>query len=123
MFVSYRRGTVVDGSLDATFRDEDRVVREPDNAAFAQRPGHWTLGRLAALLVDDPEHRVERLLERFLVRPAGQALGDGIEVGDAPFDIGGDNGIPDAAQRDAHQLAVFARPHLREAHRLADSDD
>ena len=57
---------------------------------------------------------LERPAERFALRPAGQRLGDGIEVGDAPVGVGGDDGVTDAAQRDPQQLAALVGAPLRE---------
>ena len=42
------------------------------------------------------------------VRPAGQRLGDLIQVGDAAFGVGRDHRVADAAQRDLQQLAPLA---------------
>jgi hypothetical protein len=63
------------------------------------------------------------LAQRIALRPTGQRLGDFIEVGHARVDVGGDDRVPDAAQGDAQQFALPARPDLGKAHGLAESDD
>ena len=108
-----RRGAVVDRTLGAVPADEHGVVRQADDDALAQRPRRRVLDRLARLLVDDPEHRVERLAERLVLRPAGQRLGHCVQVGDAAVDVGGDDRIADAAQRDPQHLARSAARALR----------
>ncbi len=116
-------GTVVDGSLAAVLADEDRMVRGPFDGLATQRPCRRILERLPGLRVDNPEHRVERLVQRVGVRPPGQGFGNGIDVGDATCIVGGDDGVSDAAQRHPHQLAALAGAQLRDAHGLADPDD
>ena len=90
----------------------------------AKRLGRRVLDRLTGVLVDDPKHRVERLAER---RPAAvQPVSDSATAFRyvmRPVDVGGDDGVADAAQRDPQQFAPLARPHLGEARRLAEPDD
>ena len=69
--------------------------------------------RLAGVLVDDAKHGVERLAERFAVRPAGQRFRHGVHVGDAAIDVGGDDRVADAVQRDAQHFAPLAGADLR----------
>jgi hypothetical protein len=95
-----RGGAVVNGSLRAVLRDEERVVRKSDNRSFPERPEGRVLDRLAGVLVDDAEHPVERLPGGVILAPPGQLLGDGVEVGDVAAGVGREDGIADAGERD-----------------------
>ncbi len=103
--------------------DEQRVVRQSDDHALTQRSEGRTLDRLARVLVDDPEHLVERFPARLMLCPAGQRFGDAIEIGNAALVVSGDHRIADAAKRYAEQLTAIARAGPCAAHALANSDD
>ena len=102
--------------------DQHRVIGQPDRA-LVQRAGHGVRDRLPRRFVDDQEHRLQRLPDRVPLRPAGQRRGHGVQVGDAPLDIGRDDRVTDARQRHPQRVAPLVGAHLRRAHRLADSDD
>ena len=75
----------------------------------------------ARRLVDDAEHgrraagrRPPRGSSRSATRPPA------FRYVTRPLDVGGDDGVADAAQRDAQHLAPLARARLRDTHRLAD---
>ena len=125
-----RRSSLIGAALSSMGRSTPslpmRIVvvrqhRRPRRRATPLPPDSRAVFRLCASTI--AEYGVERLAPRVVVRPAGQRLGDGIEIGDAAFDIGGDDGVADAAERHPHQLAALARTQLRRAHRLADPDD
>ena len=119
-FVADRRGAVVDRALAAVLANQHRVIRQANDDPLAKRFRRRVLDRPARLLVDDAEHRVERLADGIRLHPAGQRFGDGIHVRDAAVDVGGDDRVADAAQRDAQQLAPLAGARLREPRGLAE---
>jgi hypothetical protein len=117
------RRAVVDRVLAALPVDEHRVVREADDGTVLQGPRGRVLDGLARILVHDPEHSAQRLTDGVRLAPAGQRLGHGIERGDAALEVGGDDRVADAAQRDPQQLASLAGPLLGDPHRLGEGDD
>ena len=62
-----RRGAVVDRALSAVPPEQQRVIRESDDDAVAERAGGGVVDGRPRALVDDPEHGVERLPERRVV--------------------------------------------------------
>ena len=58
--VADRRTAVLDRGFMARLVNQHRVIREPDDASFAQHLGHRAFHRLARLLVDDAEYLFER---------------------------------------------------------------
>ena len=102
-----RRGAVVDRALAAVAADQDGVVREADDDAFAQRALGRILDGSRVVLVDDPEHRASAWPTASLT-PARQRLGDRVQIGDAAVDIRRDDGVADAAQSHAQQLPALA---------------
>ena len=118
-----RCGGVVDRVLAAILVQQDRVVGEAHHGSLPERLRRRVLDRLPRLLVDDPEHRFERLAHRLCLRPAGQRLGHGVQVRDAAVDVRRHHRVADAAQRDLQQLLPLARPRLGRPHAPADRDD
>ena len=102
-----RGGAVVNRALRAVLRDQDGVVRQPDDLAFLQRPQGRVLDRLAGVLVDDAEHVVQRAAGRFLGLPADKLLGDRVEEVHPALGVGADDGIADARQRDLQPLPLL----------------
>jgi hypothetical protein len=84
-----RSGAVVNRAFRAVFGDEQRVVCQTDNHAFAQGTGRGVLHRPASFFVDKFEHPFQRNACRFLLPPAGQELSHGIQKSDAAFGVGG----------------------------------
>ena len=111
------------GTLAAVLPNQQRVIREADDDPVPKGFRRRILDRQTRVLVDDPKHCVERLADRFCLHPPGQRFGDGVHVRDAAVDVGGDDGVADAAQRHPQQLALLVGAHLRASHRLAEPDD
>ena len=63
VLVADRRGAVVDRALAAVLLNQHRVIRQADDDPFPKRLRRRVLDRPARVLVDDPEHRVERLAD------------------------------------------------------------
>ena len=123
MLVPNWRGAVVDGTLVAVLANEHGVVRQSRRRSLAKRPGRRVFNRLAGFFVNDPKDGVEGLTQRIALRPTRQRLGDRIQVGDAALDIGGDDGVANAPQRDPEQFATLGGTVLRDPHRFAEPDD
>ena len=123
LFVPDRCGTVIDWPLVAALPNQHRVILQPDDDAFAQRSACGVFDRLTRALADDSKHRIERPSRRLRLRKAGQRFCHGIHVRDASLDVGGDDGVADAAQRDAQQLSSLVGVALRAAGRLPGPDD
>jgi hypothetical protein len=104
--VADRRRAVVDRRFRAVAPDQQGVIRQPDDHAVAQRTGRGVLDRLARRFVDDPKDSLQRLPLRFLGTPAGERLGDPVEVADTAVEVGRDDGVTDALERDAQALAL-----------------
>ena len=81
------------------------------------------LNRLARTLVDDPEYGVERLTCGILQQPAGQRFGHAVHIRDAAVDVGGDDGVANAAQRHAQQFAALAGAQLGNPPGFSESDN
>ena len=58
--IADRRAAVLDRGFVARLVNQHRVIRETDDATFAQHLGHRAFHRRARLLVDDAEDFVER---------------------------------------------------------------
>ncbi len=122
-FVADRRGAVVDRTFATVLPNQHRVIRQPDDDSLSQRLRCRTLNRPASVLVDDPKDAVEWPPQGIRLRPAGQRFGHGIHIRDAAIDVGGDDSVADAVQRDAQQLAPLAGSHLGAPRCLTESDD
>ena len=120
---AHRRGAVVDRPLGAVAGDQDGVVGEADDGAFAQRPQGRIVDRLARVLVDDAEDLVEGAAGRVVARPAGEALGDGVQRHDPGGGVGHDDAVPDRLQRRAQPLGFEAMPFTRAAQRVGAGAD
>ena len=70
MVIRDRGGAVVNRTLGAVLGDEDRVICQSHDPAFAQRSGCRVLCWLTALFVDDTENAVKGPSLGFLVGPA-----------------------------------------------------
>ena len=75
-------GTVVDGPLAAVAGDEERVVPQPDGQPPLDDLPDRLLDGLPGRLVDDAEDPLDFDPCRLGERPAGELLGDRIEVVD-----------------------------------------
>ena len=117
------RGAVVDRALDAVFSNQQRVVGQTNDDALPQSLGCGVLHGSTGALVDDPEHAVERLAHGIWLRPPCQRFGHGVQVGDASVDVGCDDRVADAAERDPQQFTLLACQNLGDSCRLAEPDD
>jgi len=101
---------VSDGDFASIAREEQGVVRQSDDDAFAQHARHGVLHRRARLFVDDAEHLGERFAARFGFAPAGQLFGNWIHSRHASLSICGDDRIADAVECGAQfRLALDER--------------
>jgi hypothetical protein len=89
---------VSDGDFASIAREEQGVVRQSDDGAFAQHARHGVLHRRARLFVDDAEHLGEWFAARLGFAPAGQLFGDGIHSRHASLSIRGNDRIADAVE-------------------------
>src|SRR5690606_1480646 len=110
--VANRRGAVVDRSFGPVPRDEDRVVREPDDPPGLEDAPHGVVRRVSALLADDRENFLEGPSESLIGAPAGERLGDGVEKLHAARRIRDDHSVADARERHLEALALAAQAHL-----------
>ena len=103
---------VVDGPLRPVPGDQDRVVRQPDDDALPQHLLHRVLDRLAGLLVEDGEHRLQRLpWASSGVHPVN-SCGHAVEERHPPLVVGGDDRIADGGERDRQPLPLLVQPLL-----------
>ena len=101
---------VVDRPLDAVAGDQHRMIGQANDGPIGQDSLHGVLGRLAGVLVDDPEDLVERPAGRIAARPAAEGLGYGIHEGDPPLSVGGDDRVADAGQHGGEPLLAGLGP-------------
>ena len=64
------------------------------------------------VLVDDAEDLLDLLPGRVGERPAGERLGDGIEVVDAAVRVGGDDAVADGREGDLEPVTLVAQRPL-----------
>lgn len=112
LLIPDRRRAIVDGALGAALVDQDRVIRQADDAAFTQHPPDRVFHGMAGLLVDNAKHFFQRLTGRFLF-PAGQGLRDGVHQGDAALGIRDDDAIANAGQGGVQPGFFFAEGCFR----------
>ena len=74
-----RRAAVVDGDFAAVLGEQNRVVGQVHHGPQTQHLVDRAFHRLAGLLVEDPEHRGQRLAAGLAVFPTREALGLGVE--------------------------------------------
>ncbi len=98
--VANRRGGALDIELVAVAPDEQHRPHGLDRARAADRNGQRILERLAGFLVEGAEDLVDRPSLRVFQPPAGQLLGDRIDVFDAGARVGRDDAVADRLQRD-----------------------
>src|ERR1700681_4589979 len=99
----------LDGHLVTGARDEHRVIGRRAALGAPEHAGEGVLDGLAGELVDELEHRADRLAARFRNTPGGQGLGDRVNVFDAPCGVGADHRIPDRLQ--GHLRALLLGEH------------
>ncbi len=120
---SNRSGAVFNGRLAPVTREQQRVIRQPDNAPFTEHLADWILDRAARVFRNDVEDRLDRLPHRSRFTPAGESLSNRIQQRDASRRIGRDYGIADASKRDRKSSFVFlagrARDPLRQQRLIA----
>jgi hypothetical protein len=93
-------GTVIDRSLAAIPGDEEGMVAQPHSDPSLDDVPDWLFDRLSGRLVDDVKDQLDLLSDGVDNGPSGKLLGDGIEVIDAAFGIGGDDAIADGRESD-----------------------
>ena len=98
------RGTVVDGPLAAVPGDEEGVVPEPDGQPSLDDLPDRLLDGLPRRLVDDAKDLLDLHPGRVGERPAGERLGDGIEVVHAAVSVGGDDAVADGGEGDLEPI-------------------
>ena len=94
------RRTVVDGPLAAVPGDEEGMVPEPDGQPPLDDLPDRLLDGLPRRLVDDAKDLLDLHPGRVGERPAGERLGDGIEVVHAAVGVGGDDAVADGREGD-----------------------
>src|SRR5437660_115108 len=109
--VADRSGGFLDRHFLTGARDEHRVVGGGAALAATQHAQQRIVDRLARDLVDEIQDLADRAAARLLQAPGRQALGDRIDVFDAPLGIGADDGV-------ANRLERHLRPLLLGEHRL-----
>jgi len=122
-FVGDRGGAVIDRTLAPVLLNQHSVVREADDDSFTKGFGCRIFNRPTSLLVDDSKNRIQRLTEGIPQCPAGQRLGNGIQIGDVALHVGGDDGVANAAKRYLQQFVPVVCPSPGSAHGFAKSDD
>ena len=110
--IADRRRRVLDRDLDAAAVDEQRLLGQLDHAPLAQAADDRVLDRLAARLVDQVDDLADRTARGLGRIPAGELLGDGVQVLDTPFGVGGDDGVADRLQRDLGLLLFLEQLDL-----------
>ena len=104
---------VRDRPFAAVTRDERGVIGEPDDHALGQHAADRVGCLRAGVLVDDVEHLLDRAANRFLLRPPGQPLGDGVDSGDPGALVGGQHRVADAVERGGEALLALSNCFLR----------
>ena len=112
--VADRRGGALDVHLVAVALDQQRRPHRLDRAAAADRDRQRVLERLAGLLVEAAEDVVDGPALRLLEAPAGELLGDRVEVLDDQRGVGGDHAVADRLQRDLRALLLLEQRVLVE---------
>ena len=80
--------------------DEQRLLVHLYHAPLAQAADDRVLEWQAARLADQVDHLADRTARGLGRIPAGELLGDGVQVLDTPFGVGGDDGVADRLERD-----------------------
>ena len=96
-----------------------RPTMAPSRSARSGR----VVDRLARVLVDDAEDLVERAAGGVVARPAGEALGDGVQRHDPGGGVGHDHAVADRLQRRAQPLGLEAMLLTRAAQRVGAGAD
>src|ERR1700761_5825892 len=107
--VTYRRGGIANGDFLAAAADLNGVLGQSEHLPFSQASRHGAFGALARVFIDHAEDIIDEMTLSFTVFPSGQTFGDGIEVIDAPFRIGCDDGVADRLQ--SHLRTLFCLKH------------
>ena len=108
-----RRAAVVDGNILAGTRDQHGMIGQAHHLALAQHPADGALHFAARLLVDNVENPVERQAASFGLGVPGQTLRDRIHHAHRALRVGGDDGVPNAIERGAEQVAGGGRGGCR----------
>ena len=117
--VTDRGGCAVYVEFVAVAADQQHRSDRLDRAGAADRHRQRVLERLAGFLMEAAEHLLDRAPLAVLEPPAGQRLGDRVDVVDDAAGIGRDDAVADALQRD---LRAFLLAEQRLLVELAVSD-
>ncbi len=110
--VTDRGRRVLDRDLDAAAVDQERLLDHLHHAPLAEAAHDRVLDRQARRLTDQVEYVADRTAGRFGRVPAGELLGDRVQVLDAPFGIGGDDRVADRLERDLRLLLFLEKLDL-----------
>ena len=124
--VANRRGAALDVQLVAVATDQQRRPHGLDRARAPDRDRQRILQRLAGFLVEAAEDLVDDATLRMLEAPAGQLLGDRIQIFDAALRVGGDDAVADRLQRDLRAFLFLEQrvfEQLALGHVEVDADD
>src|ERR1019366_9466963 len=102
--VADRRSRVLDRDFLPAAIHQDGVFGETHYLAFPQATHDRTFARCTRDFIDQGQYVADELILSLPAFPSGQALGNRIHVIDAPFGIGGDDGITDRLERDLRAL-------------------
>ncbi len=102
--IANRRGGAFDIQLVAVAADEQCRAHGLDRAAATYRYGQGVLEGFAGLFVETAEYFIDGTAARIVDLPAGQLLGDRIDVFDVALGIGRDDAVADRAQGNLRAL-------------------
>ncbi len=111
MAVDWRRA-VRDAAYRAVPRDQRGVIGETLYGTAGERGVNRNARRLAAVLVDDPEHVLHRAPRRIRSGPAGELLRDRVHAQDTPVRADHQHRIADGVQSDGQVALALARSGL-----------
>ena len=112
--VADRRHRVADGGLAAVAADEQRVAGELHDLPFPQAALDQVGQRPAGGLVDHVEDGEDRLAAGLGGAPAGQPLGDRVQVVDDPGGVGADDAVADRGEGHLGALLLLGEGLLGE---------
>ncbi len=104
--VADRRCRALDIELVAVAADQQGRAYRLDRAVAAHRDRQRVLERLAGLLVKAAEDLVDRPAAGVVDLPAGEFLGDRVDVLDIALGVGRDDAVTDRVQRDLRALLL-----------------
>ena len=109
-----RRDGVADGELPAVAPHQHRVAGVLDHPPLGEAALDGVGERLAGPLVDDVEDAGHRLAAGLVGAPAGQPLGDRVEVVDEAGGVGADDAVADRGEGHLGELLLLGERLLGE---------